>query len=146
MEGKEGKGRKFRVLIVEDEVDLLEIIGDVLREQDDFEVRTETNGYDAILTIASWKPDIVLLDFVMPKMNGFELCKLLRQNKETRDVLILAITGLTNPENRRAVYESGITDFMGKPFRGDDLIGKVRTLLELTAASEDSSPDVSIQG
>ena len=145
MTSKGTGSRKFRILIVEDEVDLLEIIGDVLKEQPDFEVRTETNGYDAVLTIASWRPDIVLLDFVMPKMNGFELCKLLRQSPETRDVLILAITGLTNPENRRAVYESGITDFMGKPFRGDDLTAKVRTLLEIAANRQDPASDFSLQ-
>lgn len=128
-----GSVEKFRVLVVEDDRDLLEIIGELLKNEMRLEVRTEDNGFNAGLQIASWHPDLILLDFVMEGMNGFDVCKKLRENPETIDIPVLALTALTSPENRRAVLNCGVSDFLGKPFSSEDLLKKVRSLLGLEA-------------
>jgi excisionase family DNA binding protein len=122
---------KYRVLIVEDDPDLLEIIGELLNDEPRLEVRKEDNGFNAGLQIASWHPDLILLDFIMPGLNGFEVCKKIREHPETRDIPVLALTSLTTFENRKAVMDSGVSDFLGKPFYSESLLRKVRVLIGL---------------
>lgn len=128
------KNQKFKTLVVEDDDDLLETIGELLTDETRLEVRKESNGLNAYFQIASWHPDLILLDFVMPGMNGFEICKKIRSNPNTRDIPVLAVTCLSNFENRKAVFESGVSDFLEKPFYSEGLLGKVRSLLGLIPA------------
>ncbi|MCM8776590.1 MAG: response regulator [Candidatus Omnitrophica bacterium] len=123
---------KFRVLVVEDDQDLLEIVAELLHEESRLEVRTEDHGFSAGLQIASWHPDLILLDFLMPGMTGFEVCKRLRKNSEIQDIPVLAVTSLATVENKRAVMESGVSDFLGKPFHSEELLNKVRILLGMS--------------
>ena len=67
----------------------------------------------------------------MPGLNGFEVCKKIREHPETRDIPVLALTSLTTFENRKAVMDSGVSDFLGKPFYSESLLRKVRVLLGL---------------
>lgn len=127
-----GKVEKFKVLIAEDEVDLLEIVEELLRDDPRFEVRAESSGFGAALAIAHWHPDLILLDFVMPGMNGFDVCKKLKADPETNDIPIIAITSLSTSENRDAVMKSGISVFLGKPFQSEKMLQTVRELLGLT--------------
>jgi len=125
----QGPPRRFRVLLVEDDADLLEIFVELLKDEPRIDVKAESNGFMAGLQIAGWKPDLILLDFLMPGVNGFEICSRLRENESTMDMPVLAITSLTTPECRQAVYDSGVSDFLGKPFHSEALLEKVRTLL-----------------
>lgn len=124
----------FHVLMVEDDHDLIEIIAELLKDEPRISVRTAENGFTAGLQIASWHPDLILLDFLMPGMSGFEVCRKIRENPDTRDIPVCALTSLTADESRRAVMESGVSDFLGKPFRSEDLLNKVRHLLGLGVA------------
>ncbi|MBN1687918.1 MAG: response regulator [Candidatus Omnitrophica bacterium] len=119
----------FRVLVVEDEKDLLEIMRDLLKGELGVEVRTEENGYHATLLGEGWHPDLIMLDFVIPGMNGFEVCRKIRENPQTRDIPVLAITSLANKGKREDILAAGVSDCMGKPFLSDILIDKVRSLL-----------------
>ena len=122
--------QKFRILIIEDEEDLLDIISDFLKDElRSAEVRKESNGFNAALQISAWSPDLILLDFMLPGMDGFEICKRIRENPQTKNIPIIGMTGLSNAENRQAVMKAGVTDFIGKPFRGAELIAKIKTLL-----------------
>ncbi|HTL47679.1 MAG TPA: response regulator [Verrucomicrobiae bacterium] len=131
--------QKLRVLVVEDDPDLLEIISELLKEEPRIEVRAENNGFTAGLQIAGWYPDLVLLDFLMPGISGFELCARLRENEKTSDLPVLAMTSLTSIDKKREIYESGVSDFLGKPFRSQDLLHKVRLLLGLDPAYRTAS-------
>lgn len=131
---------KFRVLVVEDDNDLLEIVTELLKDEPKLEVKAECNGFNAGLQIAGWYPDLILLDFLMPGVSGFEICSRLRENEETKDIPVLAITSLSTRENRRAVYESGVSDFLGKPFYSEALLHKVRILLGIHMVSDYSPP------
>ncbi len=127
----DGSEAKYRVLVIEDDADLLEIVGELLRDEPRVEVRIEDNGFNAGLQIASWHPDLILLDFVMPGISGFEICKKIRENNQTRDIPVLALTSISSYENRKAVMDSGVYDFLGKPFHSEMLLKKVRILLGL---------------
>ena len=123
--------QKFRILVVEDDSDMLEIIGELLNEENQAEVQMESSGFGAALKIMNWHPDLILLDFVMPGMDGFEVCKQLKKNPKTKDIPILAITSLSTLDNKKAVMESGISAFLGKPFQADRMFFMVRQLLGL---------------
>lgn len=124
---------KFRVLIVDDDQDMIEIVAKLLEEDPRLEVRMETSGFSAGLHVSSWHPDLILLDFLMPGMSGFEVCRLLRENPESRDIPVVATTSLETPENRQAVMEAGVSYFLGKPFQSEVLMQKVRQMLGISA-------------
>ena len=128
-----GETEKFRVLLVDDEIDLLEIIQEILKEDPKLDVETESTGFGAALRIANWRPDVILLDFVMPGMDGFEVCKKLKADPLTKDIPIIATTSLSSAKNRDAVLQSGISYFLGKPFQGDMLLKVVRELLGISS-------------
>lgn len=130
---------KLRVLIVEDDEDLLEIVTELLRDEARLDIRAESNAFNAGLQIGGWKPDLVLLDFLMPGITGFDLCRQLRKNERTRDLPVLAMTSLTDDKNRQDVMASGVSDFIGKPFHSEALLAKVRELLALDLAVDASS-------
>lgn len=133
--GLKDASQPFRVLIVEDDPDLLEIFTELLHDEPYVEVRAENNGFTAGLQIAGWHPDLILLDFLMPRISGFEICSKLRSHIETRDIPVLALTALNAEEDRKAIFESGASDYLGKPFRSSELIQKVRALLGLDHVS-----------
>lgn len=137
-----GDPRKYRVLIVEDDPDLLEIISELLRDEPMVDVRAEDNGFTAGLQIAGWHPDLILLDFLMPGISGFDLCRKLRSRPETEDIPVLAVTSLTSKEDQATIFGCGVSDFLGKPFHSADLSRKVRTLLgiEIPAHHRHSAP------
>ena len=124
----------FRVLIVEDDPDLLEIFTELLHDEPRIEVRAESNGFTAGLQIAGWRPDLILLDFLMPRISRFEICTNLRAHEATRDIPVMALTGLNSEEDKRAIYQCGASDYLGKPFHSTELFRKVRILLGLEGA------------
>ncbi len=122
---------RYKVLLVEDEVDLLDIVGELLKEDPRFEVETESSGFGAALKITRWQPDVILLDFLMPGMDGFEVCRKLRKDPQTSDIPVIAITSLSRPESKEAVLKAGVSVFLGKPFQSDKLLETVRQSLGL---------------
>lgn len=125
---------KLRVLVVEDDEDLLEIVTELLHDETRIDVRAESNAFTAGLQVAGWFPDLILLDFLMPGITGFDLCRQLRGDEKTRDLPVLAMTSLTAEELKREVMASGVSDFIGKPFHSEALLAKVRELLALDPA------------
>lgn len=129
------KNNRYKVLLVEDEVDLLDIVGELLKEDERFEVDTEASGFGAALKIARWHPDAILLDFLMPGMDGFEVCKKLRRDPLTNDIPVIATTSLSRPENKEAVLKAGVSVFLGKPFQSDKMLQTVRQSLGIEPLS-----------
>ncbi|MDP3919829.1 MAG: response regulator [Candidatus Omnitrophota bacterium] len=125
---------KYRVLIIDDEEDMLDILGSLLREDPRFEIRTTHDGRHGGLCIPSWHPDLIVLDMLMPGISGFEMCKQIRLNSKTEDIPVLALTSLSTPEGRDAVTAAGVSDYLVKNFHSETLMHKVRTLLGLEAS------------
>lgn len=123
------KGGKFRVLAVDDDPKILKMIHTVLSSEEGLEVATAESGFQAGVKVSNWIPDIILLDMLMPEMNGFEVCKQLKSDEKTKDIPIIAVTVLKDPKETKKMFSCGITDYLSKPFKAQDLLKKVRDYL-----------------
>lgn len=119
---------KPRILIAEDNpqgAELLEAYLDDLGA----EVATATDGEETLRLVAQWQPDLVLLDVMMPRISGFEVCKRLRADPKTKDIAILMVTALDQPSDVERAVEAGTDDFLTKPINKTELMIRVRSLL-----------------
>jgi DNA-binding response OmpR family regulator len=94
-----------------------------------FTIGTATNGVDALKKARSVSPDLIILDVVIPELDGFAVCETLRGNPATASVPILMLTGLRSHISRQTGFDSGATDFITKPFDPEQLVSKVEELL-----------------
>lgn len=116
-----------KVLIVDDEPDILEIISYNLIKEG-YEILTAKNGIEALEKTASFKPDLVILDIMMPKMNGVEVCKILRSKPEYNDTLIILLTALSDESSQIKGLESGADDYVNKPISPKVLVSRVNAI------------------
>ena len=126
---------KRRVLIVDDDEDLVELIADHLDRDGRFEVRTANNGFDAGMMVKEYRPDIIVLDVMLPDINGKEVCQRVRGDKTMEDVRIICISGMVEEDKVADLREAGANDFMHKPFEVEKLIDRICELLELEAVT-----------
>ena len=126
----EGAG-KGNILIVDDERDLVEMLAYNLRKKE-YQILTAYNGFEAWQKIESESPDLIILDLMMPDLDGWELCRLIRQSQreEIRGIGILMLTARAMPEDRVYGLEIGADDYLTKPFSLNELILRVEKLLE----------------
>ncbi|MFD1880890.1 diguanylate cyclase [Paracoccus pacificus] len=117
------------ILIVDDEISNIEMIGAVL--EDSYEVRFARSGEEALLQARATPPDLVLLDIVMPGMDGYELCRRLKQDEVLADVPVIFTTGLFKPEDEVRGFEAGAIDYVTKPIQPLVLQSRVRNHVEL---------------
>ncbi len=122
-------GDKTRVLVVDDDPDIIELFVDVMKRDGRFEVATATTGYDAGVQTQSFMPDIVILDYMLPDVNGNVVCKTIRENSELSGIKILIISGLINQTEVDQLLAEGADDFIKKPFNISKVIERV---VELT--------------
>jgi DNA-binding response OmpR family regulator len=120
------KGKK--ILVVEDEADIAENIKARLT-LDHYNVVLAGDGKTGVEKARKEKPDLVILDVMMPLVNGFEACKILKQDNETRHIPILILTALPHVDDVEKAYEMGANDFLNKPFTNDRLLQKIKKLL-----------------
>ena len=123
------------ILVVDDNQQNLELIQAYL---DDFECETLAahDGIEALETIAQRPPDLVLLDVMMPKMSGFEVCRRLKSNPETQTIPIIMVTALNEFGDIERGIDSGTDDFVSKPVNRLELLTRVRTMLKLKHLSD----------
>lgn len=117
-----------RVLIADDDPLGAELLEAYLSDSD-YELRTASDGEQTLQLVASWRPDVILLDVMMPRISGFEVCKRLRADDATRDIAILMITALDQPSDVDRAVDAGTDDFLSKPINKTDLLLRVRALL-----------------
>ncbi len=115
----------MRLLVVEDEVDLLESLAQALRE-DGYAVDTADNGDDGYFKAKTWDYDAILLDWMLPRLNGIELLRRLRRDKKTP---VLLLTAKDSVSDRVAGLDQGADDFLVKPFNLSELLARVRALI-----------------
>ena len=126
---------KRKILIVDDDEDLVELISDVFVRDARFEVRKTNNGFDAGMLVKEFRPDIVVLDVMLPDINGREVCQRVRSDKALDDVRIICISGMIEQDKVADLKAAGANDFMQKPFSVDKLVERVCELLELEPAT-----------
>lgn len=126
---------KRKVLVVDDDEDLVELIVDALERDGRFEVRSVNNGFGAGMQIKEFTPDLIVLDVMLPDINGKEVCRLVRSQKSMDEVKVICISGMVEADKIQELRDSGANDFLKKPFDVDALITRVCQLLEIEAAN-----------
>ncbi|MHB8897851.1 MAG: response regulator [Thermoguttaceae bacterium] len=126
---------KRKVLIVDDDEELVELIEDVLVRDGRFEVKTVNNGFDAGMMVKDYRPDIIVLDVMLPDINGKEVCQRVRSDKSMDDVRIICISGMVEEEKVGELKGAGADDFMHKPFEVEKLVERMCQLLDIEAIS-----------
>lgn len=119
---------KKRVMIVDDDPDALALMEKILTDEG-FELIKVSNATEVGLKAAQLSPDLILLDFLMPEINGFEVTKALRENELTRSTPIMAVTCLSKEQDIERIFACGADEYLAKPFKVDQLLDKVRELI-----------------
>jgi excisionase family DNA binding protein len=122
---------KRKVLIVDDDEELVELIADVLDRDGRFEVRVANNGFDAGMVVKEYRPDLIVLDVMLPDINGKEVCQRVRSDKTMNDVRIICISGMVEEDKVAELRTSGADEFLHKPFEVDRLIERMCHLLDI---------------
>jgi len=122
---------KRKVLLVDDDVELVELMTKVLEEDGRFEVRVATTGFDAGMMVKEYRPDLIVLDVMLPDINGREVCHRVRADSTLEDVRILCISGMIEDDKIQELKLSGADDFLHKPFDIEELIDRMCGLLEI---------------
>ena len=121
--------RPYTILLAEDNPQHLELLEAYLEALTEARVVSVTNGLDALTKVREVSPDLVLLDIMMPKMSGFEVCKRLKSDPKTRDILVVMVTALNETSDVERAAECGTDDYLAKPVDRKALIELVRSLL-----------------
>jgi excisionase family DNA binding protein len=125
---------KRKVLLVDDDAELVELIHKVLEEDGRFEVRIAANGFDAGMMVKEYRPDLIVLDVMLPDINGKEVCQRVRADPSLEDVRILCISGMIEEDKIQELKLSGADDFLHKPFVIEELIDRMCAQLEIEPA------------
>lgn len=120
---------KKRVIIIDDEEDFLKIIKVNLEKTGKYEVMTLSNAKDIIAQIRTFNPDVILLDILMPKIDGVETCRMLNEDPVGKGVPIIVLSALDTDKDRLMMYKLGVIDFLTKPIEKNDLIAKIEKAL-----------------
>lgn len=127
--------RRRRVLVVDDDPALLDAVKDVLTELlPDVAVAAANDGYEALVQVGAFRPDVLVLDLRMPRLDGYEVCRRLRAGRDTKYIRILAMTAYPDPSARDRILACGADAFLEKPFALDRLREAVQALLGRAAA------------
>ncbi len=127
----ESQARTSTVLVVDDNPQNLELLMEYLHDVDGVGTASAVDGVDALEKVADSPPDLILLDIMMPRMSGFEVCRKLKSDPGTRDIPIIMVTALNELGDIERGVESGTDDFLSKPINRLELITRVKTLLKL---------------
>ena len=122
---------KKRILVVDDDGQIVDLFIDVLSRDDRFEVKTASTGYDAGLLTESFRPHLLLLDYMLPDINGNLVCERIKANPDLKDTKIIIVSGVVNQEEIDALTRSGSDGFVKKPFNIDKLIARMAELLDV---------------
>ncbi len=124
---------KRKVLVVDDDTDLVDLIVDVLERDGRFETKTVNNGFEAGMMVKEYRPDLIVLDVMLPDINGKEVCLRVRSDASLEAVKIICISGMVEEDKIADLREAGANDFLHKPFSSDVLIERICNQLEIEA-------------
>jgi excisionase family DNA binding protein len=120
---------KRRVLVVDDDPAIVEMLVELLERDGRFEVQTAATGFDAGLRTKEFQPDVIVLDYMLPDINGSGVIRSIRSDPSVKDVRIIIVSGVVNREDVEALLECGADDFMQKPFSIEQLVNRITELV-----------------
>jgi len=126
---------KRKVLIVDDDEELVELLVDVFERDGRFDIKTANNGFDAGMLVKEFRPDLVVLDVMLPDINGKEVCQRVRSDSSLDDVQIICISGMVEADKVADLKLSGANDFIQKPFAVEKLIERACELMDIQLAT-----------
>jgi len=130
----DGRPMSKRILVVDDEEDILHFLELVLGDKG-YEVTTAANGHEALARAQADRPDLILLDIMMPQMDGWEVLKLLRVDEETATLPVAMLSARTEAQDRVQGLQEGAVDYICKPFALQELLGKIDSIFEAAGAT-----------
>lgn len=119
---------KKKILLVEDEVDLVKAI-ELRLTKEGFNVITSLDGEDALKKARTEKPDLLILDLMLPKIDGYKVCRLLKFDQEYKNMPVIMLTARVEERDRNLGMEMGADEYITKPFQWDDLLAKILNFL-----------------
>lgn len=131
----EEKNRRESILIVDDTPENLTVLHKMLAENG-YRVRPALNGEIALKTTQADLPDLILLDIIMPGLDGYEVCHKLKAQENTRDIPIIFISALNEIEDKMRAFSEGGVDYITKPFQSQEVLARVKTHISLKRANE----------
>ena len=121
-------GERLRILLVDDEPSIVKMVGKRL-EVEGFEVLIATDGQDGLDKARAESPDLIVLDLMLPKLNGYEICTMLKQDSRYQKIPIVLFTAKAQEKDEKIGMECGANAYVRKPFRAQELLEKIRGLL-----------------
>ncbi len=121
------------ILVVDDDPAVVELITDVLSRDNRFEVRSVNNGFAAGMQAKEYHPDLIVLDVMLPDINGKAVCELIRSDSTMSDIKIICISGMVEEDKIQELKEAGADDFLHKPLDIDELLRRICRLLDLAS-------------
>jgi excisionase family DNA binding protein len=122
---------KKKILVVDDDAEIVDLLVEVLTRDGRFDVKTATSGYEAGIQTQRFRPDCILLDYMLPDVNGNVVCHTIRKNPEFENIRIIIVSGVIKQEEIDQLLKSGAQDFVKKPFEINDLINRICATLEM---------------
>jgi len=122
---------KKKVLIVDDDAEIVELIADVLIRDGRFDIKTAVSGYDAGIMTQQFRPDLILLDYMLPDVNGNIVCQTIRRNPEFVSTKIIIVSGVIKEDEIDRLLKSGAEGFVKKPFNIMELTEKIASVLQI---------------
>jgi excisionase family DNA binding protein len=122
---------KKKVLVVDDDAEIVDLMVEVLSRDGRFDVKTATSGYEAGIQTQRFRPDCILLDYMLPDVNGNVVCHTIRKNPEFENIKIIIVSGVIKQEEIEQLLKSGAQDFVKKPFDINDLVKRICVSLEM---------------
>jgi len=122
---------KRKVLVVDDDAEIVELIVEVLERDGRFEVKTASSGYEAGMATERFRPELILLDYMLPDVNGNVVCQTIRRNPEFENIKIIIVSGVIKEDEIAQLLKSGAEDFIRKPFNIAELTNKITAVLQI---------------
>lgn len=124
------QGDRRRVLVVDDDPNIVELFVDVLTRDGRYEVKTAASGYDAGVLTEQFNPDLLILDYMLPDINGNVVCRTIRQNPRFKNMKIVIVSGVVKQDEIETLLAAGADDFVKKPFNIEKLMARIEQLIE----------------
>jgi DNA-binding response OmpR family regulator len=124
-----------KLILADDSITIQKVVELILAEED-FEIKSTNNGEEALAAIPSFKPDVVLADIEMPKMNGYQLCEKIKQDPSSQGVSVILLAGAFEPIDEELATQVKADDYIIKPFESQELLSKINAVLTASSVSE----------
>lgn len=135
LENYGGGSTAKRVLVVDDDPAILDLFRDLLASDGRYEVKFASTGYEAGMLTESFRPHLLVLDFMLPDINGDMVCRRIRENDRLAATKVLFVSGVVSPQEIERLNAAGASGFIAKPFNLNELTGRIRSMLDLPMAA-----------